>query len=783
MATNPKKLWTDYVIAEIPPTFKAVIQQSFARWMADNDMWAWVVQALRDGRNLRAFQRQLLDDSVHWGLPPDAVGALISASINYQIKGLYNSWRFLVKSPVKKIDLPDILYAMDSWFGAVPNIIGQVRANPYLLIQADTDILPSIFPDIDPKKRRKAWLQWLHERWAHAPHHDPHKREQWRKWAAVLAVLLDRYEGRGDTYVYLRHPKAYDNLVRPTFDSLREYLNQPSLSDDEARQIIYDAVELCEDKDTPVNKSYGIIRSKDDQYERIAWMWIYQGERAVADQVLARTTAASYDWPDVGDAIIQRGYSPFGSNTYAPFDLDQQKAIRHAYTRPVSMIAAPPGTGKTAVIWALHEIASHDPSLQQSGFFVMTPTGRAARVVNQRVPNMATPAATLHSRVALLLSDESRGGTNLFPEQLNGGFVIVDESFMADAGILGALVRRMGSGGRLVLVGDPDQLLPVSGGCPALDIFMAVQEAAADSLILPSQNPVVSLRINHRSVPAIPHNARALLRDPELDPNGQVVTDSSGSIVIAQHQWDAQAFPQGQLPADPEKVFGFLANAVLTWEHGRPTRTPSETVWHVVTPRRAAADHLNRLLRNAIFPHQNAPWVVGERVVQLKNDYLLQGVGLRNGDFGHITEVHDDGRLTAVFASGEFTVNDVYANKNWGYGYATTIHKAQGGEWPFVAMVEWPTQWCNDGEPDSAGEELDFFRERRHFYTAWTRARDCMVFCSPHATEALEEVQRPLNTKRQSNGKRKTRVLGWLRYGFKNQGGLRAGGPAVRQTL
>lgn len=65
--------------------------------------------------------------------------------------------------------------------------------------------------------------------------------------------------------------------------------------------------------------------------------------------------------------------------------------------------------------------------------------------------------------------------------------------------------------------------------------------------------------------------------------------------------------------------------------------------------------------------------------MQLHNDYLINGIGLRNGEFGHIVAIADE-LITAEFASGTFTVSMRYANLHWDYGYVTTIHKSQGGE-------------------------------------------------------------------------------------------------------
>ncbi len=755
------------------------------------------MQALRDGRSLAAFQRLLLEDSARWGLGPDAVGALIEGALAFQGRALLSAWRFLVKKPLTAADLPRLHAGLDSWRGSIHDVVHQVRANPYVLIQADRELLQEWFPKAPQKERRAQWMRFLDDRWAKAPERDPALHQQWRMWAAVLAVLIDQYD-QGHTYIYLQHrnPNAYGTLVRPILDGVRQYLGEPTLSDDAVRQIIRDVIAFSGEPNTPVVRTYRIVKSRDGAYEKVYWMWVYQGERALANQVEQRLVSPALPWPSHGDALLARGYQEPGSSQFVPFDPDQQIAIRRAYTQPLTILAAPPGTGKTAVIWALHEIARHDSALADSGFFVLTPTGRASRIVNARVPSLAVPATTLHSRVSVITAQALRPNPEdreFFADAVRDGFVIVDEAFAADAGVLGALVREMGERGRLVLIGDPDQLLPVTGGSPALDVLLAVQEALDQKILPTAHNPLVSLRINHRSVATIPHNGRALWGDAEVDATtGQPRVDpTTGSLVIARHNWDAQHFPSVSLPDDPDVVLAELRRAVQQWEQQRGPGQASEDVWHAVTRRRDAAAYLNQELRRMLFPNVDAPWVVGDRVMQLHNDYLINGIGLRNGEFGHIVAIAGE-LITAEFASGTFTVSMRYANLHWDYGYVTTVHKSQGGEWPYVAVVEWPRRWVPTPLIDDAADLVmgtlppdrrDSRWPTRWLYTAWTRAKDQVLFLIPDVDQAIADAARDPHQARQSNDHRRTQLRGWLRWHFQGSTGTRPGGPAKRRTL
>ena len=803
MATSPKRLWTAGLLTHVDTEALADITNALARWETQPDLWAWVLQALRDGRGLTAFHHMIRDESARWGLSPQRITALMEAATAYQSRSLSGPWRFLVRKPVAKADLPRIFAGLDGWHGTIPDIVRQVQSNPYLLIQVDAELLREWFPHIPDRDRRQAWMHFLDRVWAKAPHHDPAMHQTWREWAAVLGVLIDRYQD-GDTYLYLQHPR-FAQRVRPHLDRVRTYLQQRQRSDSDVQTIIRRVIALCESPQTPVTRSYRIIQSRDAQYEKIAWMWIYMGEKSLADQTEKRLQAPLYPWPAVGDSVLARGYQAPGTTTYVPFDPDQMAAVRHAYTHPLTVLAAPPGTGKTAVIWALHEIARQDSTQHGAGFFVFTPTGRAARVVNDRIPQLARPARTLHSAVATWTWSPSDSPAASLADQVGPGFVTIDEAFNADAGILGALVRHLGTGGRLVLIGDPDQLLPVTGGSPVFDILKATQDAINQQLVPSHRNPTATLHHNHRSVAVIPHNGRALWGDAERDPatHQPLIDASTNAPVIAQHRWDALHFPRIPLPPEADAVETALLEAVRAWEQDRPPDVPSEQQWHVVTRYRAAAQYLNQRIRTALFPDVSAPWIVGDRVLQLHNDYQLNGIGLRNGEFGHILQIDPD-TITAAFASGTFTVPMQYANIHWEFGYVTTVYKAQGGEWPVVAVVDWPKAWVPslpDSHPPDDSEEAENDQEngeddpnepvpwdhrkwnRRELYTAWSRARDVLLFLSPHVDDAILDATRDPHAQRDTNGGRQTQLRGWLRYRFQSRTGPRPGGPAIRRTL
>lgn len=118
----------------------------------------------------------------------------------------------------------------------------------------------------------------------------------------------------------------------------------------------------------------------------------------------------------------------------------------------------------------------------------------------------------------------------------------------------------------------------------------------------------------------------------------------------------------------------------------------------------------------------------GDRVVCLRNDHEK---GIFNGmlatvagiDATEIAVVADDGRELGPmeYYAGQFgalkTLRDVDRGTTlWDYGYALTVHKAQGSEWDNVCVLE---------------QVMPLWDASRWRYTAVTRASKRLTYCLP----------------------------------------------------
>jgi exodeoxyribonuclease V alpha subunit len=115
---------------------------------------------------------------------------------------------------------------------------------------------------------------------------------------------------------------------------------------------------------------------------------------------------------------------------------------------------------------------------------------------------------------------------------------------------------------------------------------------------------------------------------------------------------------------------------------------------------------LNAALKQRLNPGDGSErgFDVGDRVVATANHL---DDGFANGEVGTVVAVKD-GALTVEFGAGPVTVPP-RAVSDLTHGWAITVHRAQGSEWPAVVSVV---------PPEASG-----MLSRPLVYTAWTRAQ------------------------------------------------------------
>ena len=372
--------------------------------------------------------------------------------------------------------------------------------------------------------------------------------------------------------------------------------------------------------------------------------------------------------------------SSLTAETGIEYDEVQLAAIRQAVTSKVMVLTGGPGTGKTTTTQGI--IAA----LKKAGLRVLlaAPTGRAAKRMSEAT---GMEAKTIHR---LLEYNPQDGYKRNDENPLEGDALIVDECSMIDILLMNNLLKAVPVGMRLVFVGDIDQLPSVGAGNVLRDII--------DSQRIPVVRLVRIFRQAQKS--RIVMNAHAINqgRFPDIS-NGR----------------DTDFFFLKE--DDPERAAATIVRLVKE-RLSRAYRERPDRI-QVLTPMQrgvVGAANLNLLLQQALNPSGPSlnrggyTYRQGDRVMQQRNNYDKD---VFNGDLGYIREVNTEERTLKVDFDGKWVEYDVTELDELTLAYATTIHKAQGSEYPIVVMPILMTHFV--------------MLQRNLIYTGITRAKKICV--------------------------------------------------------
>ena len=228
---------------------------------------------------------------------------------------------------------------------------------------------------------------------------------------------------------------------------------------------------------------------------------------------------------------------------------------------------------------------------------------------------------------------------------------------MLDAELAAALVEACADGTRLLLVGDPAQLPSIGPGRVLADIIDsgAVPVTELTRLYRQRDGGVIA-----RLATAVRGGTLPAVDSPERE---VVVVPARGSADAAR------------------RVVQLVTDSIP-----RALGIPAADI-QVITPvHKGAAGtiELNRALKQRLNPGPGARsgFDAGDRVVSIANH---ADEGFTNGEVGTVVGPGDDGLLVA-FPAGPVCVPDKILG-DLRHGWALTVHRAQGSEWPAVVAV------------------------------------------------------------------------------------------------
>ncbi|MBQ4522933.1 MAG: ATP-dependent RecD-like DNA helicase [Lachnospiraceae bacterium] len=362
------------------------------------------------------------------------------------------------------------------------------------------------------------------------------------------------------------------------------------------------------------------------------------------------------------------------------YDEVQRDAILKAASAKVMILTGGPGTGKTTTTQGI--IAA----FKAYGLRILlaAPTGRAAKRMTEAT---GLEAKTIHR---LLECKPPEGYQKNEENPLEGDVLIVDECSMIDIVLMNSLLKAIPSNMRLILVGDIDQLPSVGAGNVLRDIM--------DS----NRFPVIRLTRIFRQA----QSSRIILNAHRINA-GELPDISNGKMADF-------FFMEKEDPEDAVALIVELVKKKLSSYY----KTPASAI-QVLTPMQrgvVGATNLNLALQEALNPQGEGLRRSGfifrpkDKVMQIKNNYDKE---VFNGDIGIIESVNIEDKTLMVQFDGRQIEYDITELDELVHAYATTIHKAQGSEYPIVVMPVLMNHYV--------------MLQRNLIYTGITRAKKILV--------------------------------------------------------
>lgn len=413
----------------------------------------------------------------------------------------------------------------------------------------------------------------------------------------------------------------------------------------------------------------------------------------------------------------------------------QREAVMQAANSGILIITGGPGTGKTTTINAIIKYFEQD----YKEILLAAPTGRAAKRITEAT---GCEAKTIHRMLDLSgeLEDTSAGARFDRNEDnpLEADVVIIDEMSMVDMFLMSALLRAIEPGTRLILAGDVDQLPSIGPGNILRDMIDSERFRTVKLTKIFRQAEESDIVVN----------AHKINRGERID----LRPDSHDFIFIKRD--NVQAVLSTVLGLIRDKLPGYVG--------------ADRSEIQVLSPAKKGPlgiEYFNRFLqtslnpasdRKAEIPAGSSVFREGDKVMHIRNNYEIdwemrtkngfvyeQGKGVFNGDIGVITKINEHTRMLEVrFDDGKYVIYNFDLLEELVLAYATTIHKAQGSEYPAVIL------------PLLSGPPL--LMNRNILYTAVTRAKQCV--CVVGTEDAVNRMIRNVREQKRYSGL-KARIL------------------------
>lgn len=505
--------------------------------------------------------------------------------------------------------------------------------------------------------------------------------------------------------------KAVDGLARSKFSIRLDDHRRLRGAIEEALYRLFDSGHTCATRAMLVDRLVGVFGPQTPQFR---WRTLidaaldqghWNGSYVLGHDDVIHPTGPLVMETAVAQAIAQRLLDPAVQSIVTDVELErilqryemaeglalneeQREAVYVAANNAFALVTGGAGVGKTTVLKAVYA------AYERAGIriYQMALAGRAAKRMQEAT---GRPAST----IAGFLRNVGR-------EALDGPLVVVvDEASMLDIVTMHRLCRALPAHARLLLVGDPAQLMPVGPGLVLHALVGLPQISSSELKVVKRYGNAIAqaaqaIRIGvWPSLPTDPTAPISMLVCANLRHEGP---DSIAATALKLYQADpnsTQILCARRSGPDGTRWLNSACQAAMT-STSRPL-----VVW--------SDEHGS---------HARTGFHEGDLVLCTKN---LWSLGLQNGSLGRLAQIEEPPRMLSneagkpiglaigwiLWDDGERRPVFEHMLDDLELGYAITVHKAQGSQWPRVVI------------PVTGNRLLD----RTLLYTAITRAQQQVI--------------------------------------------------------
>lgn len=403
-------------------------------------------------------------------------------------------------------------------------------------------------------------------------------------------------------------------------------------------------------------------------------------------------------------------------------DVDWQKvAAAVALTRRIAVISGGPGTGKTTTVAKLLAALIQMAGESRCRIRLAAPTGKAAARLSESLGGalrqlnlsdaqkamLPTDAGTLHRLLGAQPGSQRMRYHAGNPLHLD--VLVVDEASMIDLPMMARLIDALPPHGRVIFLGDRDQLASVEAGAVLGDICAwagagytparAAELSRLTGAVVPAgeggvagslRDSLCLLQKSYRfgSASGIGQLAAAVNRG---DRNGLEAVFAHGYSDISRQSLHTTEAYQAMLDAAESGYDRYLS---LLHERASPESLLAafgefqllcalrEGPWGVSGLNTQLEQQLLR--QRKIYQPRHSRWYEGRPVMIARNDSAL---GLYNGDIGIALDRGQGLRVWFPLADG--TIKSVQPSRlpEHDTTWAMTVHKSQGSEFDHAALI------------------------------------------------------------------------------------------------